>query len=151
MPGMLQSLNAQAVTYDRLGRYTTAERIYRRALALARARSLERYEVFLQGNLGGSLLAAGNPEAGLRELQAVLAREKSPFLRATRLRQIAEAWRELGQYEKALASPSRNPGAPVRLADLRRPRVVPRHARAAAGAHGRPRSRPSVTSTRPSA
>ena len=104
IPGMLQSLNAQAVTYDRLGRYATAERMYRAALATARARKLERYEVFLQGNLGGSLLSAGNTEAGLRELLAVLPREKSPYLRATRLRQIADAYGELGQYEKALAS-----------------------------------------------
>ena len=104
LPGRLQSLNAQAVTYDRLGRHATAEQLYRRALALARARSLERYEVFLQGNLGGSLLAAGNPDAGLVELQAALARERSPQLRAIRLRQIAEAWSELGQYAKALAS-----------------------------------------------
>jgi CHAT domain-containing protein len=104
IPGMLQSLNAQAVTYDRLGRFTTSERVYRAALATARARRLERYELFLQGNLGGSLLAAGNPAAGLRELEAVLAREKSPFLRATRLRQIAQAYGELGQFAKAIAS-----------------------------------------------
>ena len=43
IPAMLQSLNAQAVTYYRLERYTTAERLYRRALGIARARSLERY------------------------------------------------------------------------------------------------------------
>jgi CHAT domain-containing protein len=104
IPAMLQSLNAQAVTYDRLGRFVTAERVYRAALATARARRLERYEVFLQGNLGGSLLSAGNPEAGLRELEAVLIREKSPYLRATRLRQIAQACGELGQLTKALAS-----------------------------------------------
>ena len=104
IPAMLQSLNAQAVTYDRLERYATAERLYRRALGIARARSLERYEVFLQGNLGGSLLSAGNTTAALRELQSVLEREKSPYLRATRLRQIADAWRELGQYDKALAA-----------------------------------------------
>lgn len=103
-PAMLQSLNAQAVTYDRLGRYVTAERIYRSALATARARKLERYETFLQGNLGGSMLSAGNAEAGLRELQAVLPREKTPYLRATRLRQIAQAYGELGQYTKALES-----------------------------------------------
>lgn len=103
-PAMLQSLNAQAVTYDRLERHATAERLYRRALGIARAKSLERYETFLQGNLGGSLLTAGNTSAALRELQSVLEREKSPYLRATRLRQIADAWRELGQYDKALAA-----------------------------------------------
>ena len=150
MPGMLQSLNAQAVTYDRLGRYTTAERLYRRALALARARSLERYEVFLQGNLGGSLLAAGNPEAGLRELQAALAREKSPYLRATRLRQIAEAWSELGQYAQG-AGQSRGVQPAGALAHVRRPRVLPRHARPAPGTHWVTSISPSVTSTRPSA
>lgn len=104
IPAMLQSLNAQAVTYDRLERHATAERLYRRALGIARARSLERYEVFLLGNLGGSLLLAGNTAAALRELQSALEREKSPYLRATRLRQIADAWRELGQYDKALAA-----------------------------------------------
>jgi CHAT domain-containing protein/tetratricopeptide (TPR) repeat protein len=104
IPAMLQSLNAQAVTYDRLERHETAERLYRRALGIARERSLERYEVFLQGNLGGSLLYAGNTAAALRELQSVLEREKSPYLRATRLRQIADAWRELGQYDKALTA-----------------------------------------------
>jgi len=103
IPSMLQSLNAQAVTYDRLGRFARAERIYRSALATARERSLERYEIFLQGNLGGSLLAAGRVDAGLRELQAVLPREKNPFLRATRLRQIASALGELGRYDEALA------------------------------------------------
>ena len=78
IPAMLQSLNAQAVTYDRLGRYTTAERLYRRALGIARARSLERYEVFLQGNLGGSLLSAGNTAAALPELAGCArAREES--------------------------------------------------------------------------
>ncbi|MGV3518687.1 CHAT domain-containing protein [Luteitalea sp.] len=103
-PGLIQSLNAQAVTYDRLGRFTTSERLYRRALTLSQQRKLERYEVFIQGNLGGSLLNAGHMAAGLRELQAVLPRERSPFLRATRLRQISEAWRELGDYDKALAA-----------------------------------------------
>lgn len=104
IPAMLQSINAQAVTYDRLGRYATSERLYRQALATARARALERYEVFLQGNLGGSLLQSGNVRAGLRELEAVLPREKGVYLRATRLRQIADARRELGQYDAALAA-----------------------------------------------
>ena len=110
MPGMLQSLNAQAVTYDRLGRYTTAERLYRRALALARARSLERYEVFLQGNLGGSLLASGNPDGRAPRTARPLAREKTPYLRATRLRQIAEACECSGSTRRP--SPvSRSPAA----------------------------------------
>ncbi len=104
IPALLQSLNAQAVTYDRLGQYGTAERMYRQALAQARAHGLERYEVFLQGNLGGSLLRAGRAAAGLRELEAVLPRERNDSLRATRLRQIAEARLDLGQPDKALAA-----------------------------------------------
>ncbi len=104
LPALVQSLNAQAVTYDRLGRFTTAQRLYRRALGIARRGALERYETFLQGNLAGSLLSAGQAAAALRELEAVLPREKSPYLRATRLRQMAEAWRELGRHDAAMAA-----------------------------------------------
>jgi len=104
LPALVQSLNAQAVTYDRLGRFAAAQRLYRRAIGIARSRALERYEVFLQGNLAGSLLSSGNAAGAIRELQPVLLREKSPHLRATRLRQIAEAWRELGQDDQAMSA-----------------------------------------------
>ncbi|BCS31945.1 hypothetical protein TBR22_A11480 [Luteitalea sp. TBR-22] len=104
LPALLQSLNAQAVTYDRLGQHERAVRIYRRALARARAASLTRYEVFLRGNLAGSLLGAGQSEAALTELRLVLREEKSSYLRATRLRQTAEALRMLGRTDEGLAA-----------------------------------------------
>lgn len=102
IPAWLQSLNAQAVTHDRLGQYARAEALYREALAVARARKLTRYEVFLQGNLGGSLLSSGRTRLALKELEAVIDRDMSPELKAVRHRQIASAYGELGETDTAL-------------------------------------------------
>jgi CHAT domain-containing protein len=102
LPAWLQSVNAQAVTFDRLGQYPRAEALYRQALAVARREKLTRYEVFLQGNLGGSLLSAGRPAAALVELEAVLARETAAELLSVRHRQIAGAHADLGNLATAL-------------------------------------------------
>jgi CHAT domain-containing protein len=104
LQALLQSLNAQAVTYDRLGQTARAEHLYRAALARAQRAGLERYEVFLRGNLAGSLLLAGRFEPALAELREVLRREKQPYLRAVRLRQSAQALRFLGRYDEAFAA-----------------------------------------------
>jgi CHAT domain-containing protein len=103
IPAWLQSINAQAVTYDRLLQWRKAEVLYREALTVARAQKLRRYETFLQGNLGGSLLLSGRTRAALTELLAVLAIETSQELQAIRHRQIAIAYMELGELAKALA------------------------------------------------
>ena len=102
VPAWLQSLNAQAVTYDRMMQSRKAEVLYRQALTVARAQKLRRYETFLQGNLGGSLLLSGRTRAALTELLAVLPIETSHELQAVRHRQIAIAYMELGQLAKAL-------------------------------------------------
>ncbi len=102
VPAWLQSLNAQAVTHDRLGQFTQAEALYRQALAEARRAKLLRYEIFLQGNLGGSLLSAGRIEPALRELTAVVDRETTTEVRAVRHRQIADAYAALGNVDAAL-------------------------------------------------
>ena len=101
IPAWLQSLNAQAVTYDRLGQFSRAETLYRRALGIARAQKLERYEVFLQGNLGGSLLSSGRPRPALPELEAAATRETNPETRAIRHRQLCSAYADLGMLDKA--------------------------------------------------
>ncbi|HTV02945.1 MAG TPA: CHAT domain-containing protein, partial [Luteitalea sp.] len=98
----LQSINAQAVTYDRLFQPAKAEALYREALAVARAEKLTRYETFLQGNLGGSLLLFGKTRAALAELLAVLPLEHTIEVKAIRHRQVAIAYRELGELTKAL-------------------------------------------------
>ena len=102
MPAWLQSVNAQAVTHDRLGQFTRAEALYRQALAVARREKLTRYEMFLQGNLGGSLLSSGRAAQALVELEAVVTRETSAELRTIRHRQIAGAHADLGRLDTAL-------------------------------------------------
>ena len=89
----------------------------------------------------GRCCLPGTPRPALRELQAALAREKSPYLRATRLRQIADAWRELGQYDKALAAIDES-ARRCRPAGVRRARLLARtHARVDHRAPRQPRRR----------
>lgn len=102
MPAWLQSLNAQAVTYDRLGQPEKAEALYRQAIAVAARDRLERISVFLQGNLAGSLLAAGRYAEALPVLEATAAAEQLEENRLIRLRQLAIAYQGLGRHEDAL-------------------------------------------------
>lgn len=102
MPSWLQSLNAQAVTYDRLGQPDKAEALFRQAIAVAARDRLERISVFLQGNLAGSLLSAGRYEEAVPVLEATAAAEKLEENRLIRRRQLAIAYHGLGRHEDAL-------------------------------------------------
>ena len=91
-------------TYVLLAQYAEGVPYLERALALKRATGSEGGEIVLLADLGGALLAAGDPAGAAPHLAAAAERVTDPSTRAVVLNNLGQAHRAAGRDEAALAA-----------------------------------------------
>jgi CHAT domain-containing protein/tetratricopeptide (TPR) repeat protein len=102
--GVIQSLNAMAISYDSWGRAKEATENYERALALARETGSPMVIAFMTGNLGGHAVDNGDYKRGIELLEESLRLDPLSPYKANRYLQLSQAYRGTQQYEQALES-----------------------------------------------
>ena len=98
---LLQSLNAVGVTYQRMGFLEEARSYLEQALVLAPTSGIARAQDFLEANIAGLMIDAGDFAPAVATLERVLARGLDSFP-STRYGQLADAYYHLGRHEDAL-------------------------------------------------
>jgi CHAT domain-containing protein len=106
-PAALQSMNAIAATYERMGRHEDSCAQYQQALTRAESLGSERMTNMLTAGLATCYVALGRQNEGVALLEATVAREKDQYRRRIELRQLAHVLLNVGQPEKALATVNR--------------------------------------------
>jgi CHAT domain-containing protein/tetratricopeptide (TPR) repeat protein len=99
--GIIQSLNAIAVTYGYMGHHVEALAHYEKALAGAREIKSELTINFLTGQLGGYYLGLGEFEKAVALLEPTLTQTQREGILPIRVRQLAWAYIGLGNLERA--------------------------------------------------
>ncbi len=113
----MQSNNAVGVTLQALGRHREARPYLERALAIAREAKNVRMEDFVAGNLSSTLLNEGAFDAVAVLLEGVIARKLDAYP-SLRYYNLAEAYREVGQLDRALDAANQSIATCGERADL---------------------------------
>ena len=100
--GVIQSINAIAVTYGLLHKPREAIEQYQRALALAEQTGSARLRTFQLGNLAAGYLRNGDWTKAAEILVIVVTEEKDTRVLSTRYSHLGEAYFYLRRYERAL-------------------------------------------------
>jgi len=101
--GMIQSLNAMAISYGQAGQESVARDTYERALELARASGSPRVLAFMAGNVGCTY--SDNPKTAQRAidlLQESLSLDPASIWKANRYLCLSGAYQSLRQPDAAL-------------------------------------------------
>ena len=99
---LVQAMNSTSIALWNLGRKDEAVAAVQRGLALAREADNPVLIDFMLGNLGGLLVSDGKNAQAIPILEEVLSRGPSPYIRAYRENQLAQALRQLNRNEEAL-------------------------------------------------
>jgi CHAT domain-containing protein/tetratricopeptide (TPR) repeat protein len=97
----MQSLNAAAVVYERLGNVQQARSHYERALAIAMQSSSQRIQDLLRANLSSTLIREGQYARAASELEQVLAHGLDVYP-ARRQRMLSLAYSKMERHRDAL-------------------------------------------------
>ena len=100
--GLMQGLNAVAVTYEGLGNIAKARPYLERALEVAERSNAALMLDFLRSNMVDMMMADGDYAGAARLLEGVLARQLDPFP-ANRMRALSRAYLMLSRRDDALA------------------------------------------------
>jgi len=100
--GMIQSLNAMAISYGLSGHGAEAMNHYERALALARETGSPRVIAFMTGNFGGALIGNGDYKRAIELLEETLRLDPKSPSAGNRYLQLSLAYRRTSRYQQAL-------------------------------------------------
>jgi CHAT domain-containing protein/tetratricopeptide (TPR) repeat protein len=103
----MQSLNAVATVYERLGNFTEARNYYDRALAIAQQSSSQRIQDLIRANLSLPLVAGGEYARAAKELEQVLAHGVDAYP-ARRYRLLSVAYSKMNRHQDALAAATKS-------------------------------------------
>jgi CHAT domain-containing protein/tetratricopeptide (TPR) repeat protein len=99
---IVEAWNAKAVALGFLGRRDEELAATEKGLALARESGNQRLIDFMEGNLAGSLSAAGQHERAVTLLREIIARKPEPYLAPFRYGMLGVALGRLGRFEEAV-------------------------------------------------
>lgn len=99
---MVEATNAKAIALGLLNRTKESIAAYEHGLALARETGNQRLIDFMEGNLAGGYLRAGDYERAIVALQTVIARKPERSLLGYRLGQLSTALTYVGRENEAL-------------------------------------------------
>jgi CHAT domain-containing protein/tetratricopeptide (TPR) repeat protein len=100
--GVIQSLNAMAISFGLSGHSAEAMNHYERALALAKETGSPRVIAFMTGNFGGALIGGGDYKRAIELLEESLRLDPSSPIAGNRYMQLSGAYRRTLRYQQAL-------------------------------------------------
>ena len=109
---IVEATNAKAIALGLLKRFKESLAAYEQGLALARESNNQALIDFMEGNLSGGLIDAGEYDRAIEVLQAVIGRKPEPLLLGYRYANLAVALERTGRAAEAVGAA----GESIRLA-----------------------------------
>jgi CHAT domain-containing protein/tetratricopeptide (TPR) repeat protein len=100
--GMVQSVNAKAIALAAAGRRDESAREYERAVEIARRTGTAEIVNFAEGNLAAVYRNAGDHARAIELLEAVIERERQPYMLAYRHAALAQSYAATGRIDRAV-------------------------------------------------